>query len=412
MNEAETESVTHTLVSRGFGLNRMNPDVVIVNSCAVTGKAEREVRQTIYQLRKKHPNASIVVTGCAATRWIRDEESIAGHIQLVPNEKKRDVADIVCELVKTDGGIYTREYSPDKFGGSGRAMVKIQDGCHRFCSYCIVPYLRGKPVSKTIDAICTEIRGMDGKITDVTLAAINTEAFGKDTGETLISLIQSVLNKTPVSRLSFGSIHPWSVTDEFLEYYKTLSQNPRFVRFFHIPIQSGCQSTLARMNRQYDIEKLGTFMEKLKTIAPDTFIGTDVIVGFPGETDDEFETTYEYLRSSSIARFHVFRYSPRPGTTAVEMEKTLGSVPQDISKRRSEQLLTLSIKKFADFATSIIGKTGPALVLERRSATHQEALLWNQVPIEIAMKNRIDGGTLHTVKVTSYSDGKLFGVPA
>lgn len=410
VNEAETEGMTKTLVARGFGVTKKNPDVVIVNSCAVTGKAEREVRQTIYQLRKKHPTASIVVTGCAATRWIRDEEIIAGHIQLVPNEKKRDIADVVCELIKTNGEISTGEYSSDKFGGSGRAMVKIQDGCHRFCSYCIVPYLRGKPVSKTIDEICTEIRTMDKEITDVTLAAINTEAFGKDTGETLIHLIDGVLNQTRVSRLSFGSIHPWSITEEFLSYYKTLSQNPRFVRFFHIPIQSGCQTTLTRMNRQYDIGKLGALMEDVKTIAPDTCIGTDVIVGFPGETESEFETTFEFLRQSRIDRFHVFRYSPRPGTAAVKMEKTLGSVPPDISKLRSERLLVLSRKKFTEFGTSMIGKTGPALILKRRSATHQEALLWNQMLIEIATEKRIDAGTLHGVKVTSCTDGKLFGI--
>jgi len=410
VNEAETESMTRTLVTQGFRVDHIHPDIVIINSCAVTAKAEREVRQTIYQIRKKFPTASIVVTGCAATRWIRDDEPIAGHIHLVPNEKKLDVTKIVCEFVKTDGITPNIESYSDKFSGSGRAMVKIQDGCHRFCSYCIVPYLRGKPVSKTIKEICGEIRGMDADISDVTLAAINTEAFGKDTGETLINLIEEVLETTTIPRLSFGSIHPWSITDEFLSYYKTLSQNQRFVRFFHIPIQSGCQTTLSRMNRQYDIGKLGTLMESLTTIAPDTFIGTDVIVGFPGETDGEFETTYEFLRQSRINRFHVFRYSSRPGTAAVGMEKTIGTISPGISRQRSERLLSLSRKKFSDFARSLIEKTGPALMLERKNTTHQEALLWNQMPIGITSENHIDAGTLQDVKVTSCTDGKLFGI--
>lgn len=410
VNEAETEGITRTLMARGFRVDHIHPDVIIINSCAVTAKAEREVRQTIYQIRKKFPVASIVVTGCAATRWIRDDESIAGHIHCVPNEKKRDVAEIVHELVKTDGTATDIESYSDKFSGSGRAMVKIQDGCHRFCSYCIVPYLRGKPVSKTIKEICREISRMDAGISDVTLAAINTEAFGKDTGETLITLIEKVLQTTTVSRLSFGSIHPWSITEEFLSYYKTLARSPRFVRFFHIPIQSGCQTTLIRMNRQYDIGKLGTMMESVKTIAPDTFIGTDVIVGFPGETDEEFETTYEFLRKSRIDRFHVFRYSSRPGTAAIGMEKTAGTVSPAESKLRSERLLSLSKKKFADFARSLIGKTGPALLLERKNTTYQEALLWNQMPIEITTENRIDTGRIYDVTVTSFTDGKLFGI--
>jgi len=224
-------------------------------------------------------------------------------------------------------------------------MIKIQDGCDRFCSYCIVPYLRGKPKSKLIENIIKEIKTHNKPPNEVILTAINTECFGKDTGETLIQLIDAVLKQTTVPEISFGSIHPWSITDKFLQYYQSIIPTNRCIPFFHIPIQSGSNKILKFMNRGYTKEELMEKLNKIKHINPQAFIGTDIIVGFPGETEVEFQETYEFLISAPIDKIHVFRFSPRPGTTAEKLEKIYKEITPEEKRLRSKLLLELSKKK-------------------------------------------------------------------
>jgi len=334
------------LLELGFVWSDDAPDFYIINSCAVTGKAEREVRQHIYQTRKKFPHTKIVVTGCAATNWKQNNVIVNGVDLLIENKEKSSIPDLLLQLSsrtpsanKGCGDLYNKDcfaYARnDKFLNSGRLMVKIQDGCDRFCSYCIVPYVRGKPQSRLIKEIMKEIKDYDDEIIEVILTAINTEFFGKDTGETLIQLIDSILTKTIIPKISFGSIHPWSVTDEFLSYYQSIMPSGRFIPFFHIPIQSGSNTTLKLMNRGYTKEEMLEKLQKIKKINPDAFIGTDIIVGFPGETDKEFQETYNFLQQAPIDKIHVFRYSERPGTPA----KKFPNEPTPAEKRERSRLL-------------------------------------------------------------------------
>lgn len=330
-----------------------NPDFYIINSCAVTGKAEREVRQHIYQTRKKFPKTKIIVTGCAATDWKKNEDSIRGADFLIPNNKKQSIPSIIDQMSSKTGvdksptpqyrlNMLTRYH--DKFLSSGRLMVKIQDGCDRYCSYCIVPYLRGSPKSKTIEEIVTTIQHYQN-ISEVILTAINTGCFGKDNEETLIDLIDTVLEKTTVPKISFGSIHPWSVTDEFLEYYQSIIPTNRFVPFFHIPIQSGSNRILQLMNRGYTKEDIFKKLQKIKKINPEVFIGTDIIVGFPGETYKEFQETYDFVKYAPIDKIHIFRFSPRPGTAAEKLKKIHGEPTPEDKHERSQMLLELNKRK-------------------------------------------------------------------
>ncbi|MFA6531218.1 MAG: radical SAM protein, partial [Candidatus Micrarchaeia archaeon] len=261
----------------------------------------------------------------------------------------------------------------DKFLASGRIMVKIQDGCDRFCSYCIVPYLRGKPksirIADIIETINTypssEVRyrtvsdearsmktmhsshpsGSNNKLNEVILTAINTECFGKDTGETLIQLIDAVLKETLIPKISFGSIHPWSITNEFLAYYQSIIPTNRFIPFFHIPIQSGSNKILQLMNRGYAVEDIYRKLKEIKRINPKAFIGTDIIVGFPGETEKEFQETYEFLKSAPIDKIHVFRFSPRPGTAAEKFGKIYGEPTAEEKRKRSKMILNINTNK-------------------------------------------------------------------
>jgi threonylcarbamoyladenosine tRNA methylthiotransferase MtaB len=293
----------------------------------------------------------------------------------------------------------------DKFRHSNRLLVKIQDGCHRFCNYCIVPYLRGTPQSQTIAEIVSYINSFDPLPSEVVLSAINTEAFGKDTGESLVTLVKEVLQKTKVPRIGFGSVHPWSINAAFLEYYKkTLSKEKRFIHFFHVPIQSGSQPMLDAMRREYAITDVIRSLEAIKKIRPDAFIATDVIVGYLGETDDLFAETYTTLQKSPISRFHVFPFSNRAHTAAFYMKKRIAEVSAADKKKRATALRTLSNQKYTQFVETLMGKEYDALVVER-TKRGTRLLLDNNVEY-VTPKDALPGDIIH-VKMESSLDASL-----
>lgn len=341
VNEAEKQRLDQELLDAGFSWNKKHPDFYIINSCAITGKAEREVRQHIYQIRKKYPLAKIIATGCSATLWMKNNTLPTGADHWINNTDKSSIPSFLSSLAETDT-MPSDTKTPDKFLSTGRVMIKIQDGCNRFCSYCIVPFTRGSATSRTIKEIIDEIQHIKTPVKEIILTAINTEYFGLDTGETLSHLVDAILTQTKIDLISFGSIHPWSITDEFLSWYKLNKDNPRFVHFFHIPIQSGSTAILEAMHRPYKKETLLKNLTTIHSINPTALIATDVIVGFPGEGEKEFEETYQFLESSPITKFHVFRYSPRPGTVASTMKDTVSS---QIKRDRSWKLIELGKKK-------------------------------------------------------------------
>jgi threonylcarbamoyladenosine tRNA methylthiotransferase MtaB len=352
VNEAEKQLLDKQLIDSGFSWDEKHPSFYIINSCAVTGKAEREVRQHIYQTRKKYPTATIVATGCSATLWMKNNTKPDGADYWVDNKNKNTIIPLLTQVSTNSNSlkrIQKSNPSSDKFINSGRMMIKIQEGCNRYCSYCIVPYLRGPVKSQTISDIIQLILSSKQPLSEVILTAINTEAFGKDTGENLIQLVEMILANTKIERVSFGSIHPWSITDEFLSWYKDNKNNPRFVHFFHIPIQSGSDTILKLMNRQYTRKEVMHRLMTLHTINPHALIATDVIVGFPGESEKEFQETYKFLKKSPISKFHVFRYSPRPGTAAKKLSSIYKEPSFDIKNLRAKRLADLSTKKYQIF---------------------------------------------------------------
>jgi threonylcarbamoyladenosine tRNA methylthiotransferase MtaB len=340
---AEKEKIDREMVESGFVFDEKNPDIYIVNTCGVTQKAEREARQLIYQLKKKQPKAKIVITGCGATYWKKNKVNIGTDLPvdlLIDNKNKKKLVSLLFKNYGRAPNNVTRclEYNDNKFSGSKRSLIKIQDGCNRFCSYCIVPYLRGLPQSKTISDIIKEIKLFKTDISEVILTAINTEAYGKDTGESLVDLITKVFHQTKIKRLSFGSIHPWSINEKFIKYYPEISESNRFVHFFHIPLQSGSNKILKLMKRDYTREEIKLKLKKIQKINPMALIATDIIVGFLDETDHDFQETYEFLEKSPIFKFHVFRFSKRAETAAYYMAKRLKE-PTDIQKKQRAKAL-------------------------------------------------------------------------
>jgi threonylcarbamoyladenosine tRNA methylthiotransferase MtaB len=341
VNEAEKQLIDRTLLDAGFSWDEKKPTFYIINSCAVTGKAEREVRQHVYQIRKKFPETKIIATGCSATLWMKNNALLKEVDYWIDNRKKLSIHELLISLSKQQSKDATKKYS-DKFINAGRMIVKIQDGCDWSCSYCIVPLLRQPVKSEKISDIIKLIRNNKLPISEVVLTAINTRLFGRETGETLTQLLNMILVRTKIERVSFGSIHPSSITPEFLIWYKKNKDNPRFVHFFHIPVQSGSDTVLKRMNRRYTTRKILNTLEQLHHVDPHALIATDVIVGFPGETEKEFQETYEFLKKSPISKFHVFRYSPRLGTVAINL---LNELTYQVKKERSKKLIELSERK-------------------------------------------------------------------
>jgi threonylcarbamoyladenosine tRNA methylthiotransferase MtaB len=407
VNEAERIRMDKQLIEAGYSVDLASPAFLIINSCAITGKAEREAKQLIYQLRRKHPEAKIVLTGCSATVWNKYKTDDARLVDiLVPNDKKSSLISLLHTpgVCKAESGPTGEGIINDKFRSSNRLLVKIQDGCHRFCSYCIVPYLRGVPQSQRIADIVSYINSFTTIPSEVVLCAINTEAFGKDTDESLENLIQEVLQGTQVPRIAFGSIHPWSLTDSFLSYYQTkLSKEKRFVHFFHVPIQSGSQTVLGYMKREYQINTVITQLRKIKKYNPNALVATDVIVGFLGETDELFEETYSLLEKSPISRFHVFRFSNRAHTAAFYLKNQLKEPSMDIKKERSKRFIELSNKKYHTFISSLVGTTSDALIIAKKE-DKVKVLLNNHVEGILPSKQCLPGEIAH-VTIIAAKDG-------
>lgn len=414
VNQAEKEEVDRKLVGLGFVQDEADADIFIINTCSVTNKAEREARQLIYKLKREKPKSKLVVTGCAVTNWQKNGLFKDLPIDLaVDNLNKQYLVDLLRERLfgnslATHNRVGYGTRASDKFVDSGRFLIKIQDGCHRFCSFCIVPYLRGTPKSLRIKVIVNVIKKQESNIKEVILTAINTESFGQDTGETFPKLIRSVLQNTTAPRLSFGSIHPWSINDEFLNLYKNFSQSNRWVNFFHIPIQSGSNKILSLMKRGYTREEMLEKLYAIDRIKSKTLLATDIICGFLEETDEDFRSTFEFFEKAPISRFHVFRFSKRQKTAAYYLSKRLKSPSEKVKLERSKALISLSRKKYSLFMESLIGASMSALILPKTSEGFYEGTLENQVPVFVKT-NKKNLGQIVNVNVSSFKSGALFG---
>ncbi len=435
VNIAEKEALDKELISLGFKYSEDNPDIYFINTCAVTRKAEREARQFIYKTRKKNPKAKIIITGCAATKWLKEGIKINEVDKMIDNENKEEIINtLILPAGKAKKGIpresslainptklsnfeakfkkckqlYPQVKINDKFLSSGRLLLKIQDGCQRFCTYCIVPYLRGTPKSKKVKDLVLSIKHFENNISEVILAAINTEAYGWDTGEKFTDLLESIINHTKIPRISLGSLHPWSINYEFFDFYKKILPKKRLVNFFHIPLQSGSNKILTLMKRGYTREE---FLEKLNILAkinPFALIGTDIIVGFLDETEKDFADTFDFLKESPISKFHIFRFSIREKTAAYYMSKTIKEPTAQIKIKRAKILADLGKIKYQKFLSKHLGKIFPALFLQKRNENYQEALLDNQVLAFIKAPKNISG-QIKDVKIEKIKNNRLIG---
>lgn len=410
VNEAEKEEIDRKMALNGFVFSSKKPDIFIINTCSVTHKAEREARQLIYQTKKELPKVKIIVTGCSGTYWLKNGLYNKLPIDMtVDNINKEYLVDLIKKRYKfTSKQPPKQTYLTNKFIGSGRVMFKIQDGCQRFCTFCIVPYLRGSPKSEKISTLVSKINYLESNIKEVVLTAINTQAFGFDTKESFVQLLKTIMDQTSLPRISLGSIHPWSLTKEFLDFYKHYLPKGRLVNFFHVPLQSGSNKMLILMKRGYKREEMKEKLEKLQKINPFALIATDIITGFLEETDTDFKDTYNFLKDSPINKFHIFRFSIRKKTQAEYMTKRLKEPSASEKEKRAQILIDLGKKKYCDFMKKNVGRTSSVLFLEKTIEGYREGLLDNQLPIFIS-SGKSNAGEINNVKVMEFKKGKLFG---
>jgi len=341
VNAAESEQLSLLLQKKGW--KNSSPDtanLIIINSCAVTQKAEREARQLVYQLRKKNPLVKVIVTGCSATLWEKEKLKVVGIDFIINNSQKDQLVDLVIQSFEKKSKESLKIGSIDKFVDSGRLMVKVQDGCDYFCSYCIVPFTRRHSKSVPIDKVLKTIQEFQKikKIKEVILTGINLGLYGKEWKGNLSTLVREVLLKTDVPLISFGSLYVENITLEFLELWQNPQFKKRLTYKFHIPMQSANNKTLLTMKRKYTLEEFDQKVKMLKNSIPSAILATDIIVGYLGETDEDFAKSYLYFKNSVFSRAHIFRFNSRPFTLAKTMQKELFEPTPLQKKQRADKL--------------------------------------------------------------------------
>ena len=389
LNFAETSTIGKTLATQGVRKARPGEkaDICIVNTCSVTELADKKCRQAIRRIGKQHPGAFIVVTGCYAQLKPEEVSHIEGVDLVLGAEQKLDILLYLDDLKKKEeGGTVVaspskdiRSFSPScSADDRTRHFLKVQDGCDYFCSYCTIPFARGRSRNGTIASMvkqAEEVAAKGGK--EIVLTGGNIGDFGKSTGETFIDLIRALDEVEGIVRYRISSIEPNLITDEAIDF---VANSKRFAPHFHIPLQSGSDAVLKLMRRRYDTALFRHKIEKIKAVMPHAFIGVDVIVGTRGETDEYFEEARNFIDSLDVTQLHVFSYSERPGTQALKINYI---VDPKTKHARSQQLLDISDRKLHAFYEAHIGQKANVLFEQTRKGGMMHGFTENYIKVEI-----------------------------
>jgi threonylcarbamoyladenosine tRNA methylthiotransferase MtaB len=380
VNQFESESLNAQLKKLNFQTNPVNElnDICIINTCAVTGKASMQSRQAIRKAVRDNPNAVIIATGCYAQSEPDELKKIKGIDYIIGNSDKHRITQIlgdIKEAKKTSfpviihNNILNQREIPKTIApiveNRTRPFIKIQDGCNNFCSYCIVPYTRGPSRSTSLDEVLKIIHNLPiNKRKEIVLTGIHLGRYGLDLSPptSLLILLKRIQQENLVDRIRLSSLEPVEVTDNLLEF---IAESGCICKHFHIPLQSGDKYILNKMNRPYNPDFFKRLIEKIHQTLPDAAIGVDILAGFPGESEEAFDNTYNLIASLPISYLHVFPYSSRPGTKAAALP---GHIDPHIIKKRRNELLNLGRNKKSEFYTKMIGKSLDVLIEEKRDA--------------------------------------------
>lgn len=419
--EADAAALRRELLASGLTLapEHSHADFVVLNTCTVTAAADSQAREAVRKIYRANPAARIVATGCYAQRAPEEIAAIEGISWVVGNSHQAEIPRLIREsalstpafanrVAATDfvsvaqladdamslargpakiltGDIFAQtsvQIAPvDQIAGDRtRPILKIQDGCNNRCSYCVIPFVRGRSRSLLPDDVVSEVRKLvSAGVREVVLSGINLGSYGRDLSPRigLADVVQRILNETDLEQLRFSSIEPQDVTEDFVAL---VAQSERVARHFHVPLQSGSDRILRAMHRWYHAELYAERMKLIRRLLPDAAIGADVIVGFPGETDDDFQATVEFIEQLPFTYLHVFSFSARPGTKAENMAEP---VPVTVIRERAQALRALAQQKAAAFRASQAGRVMRALTLARGGDGWTEALTGNYLKVRI-----------------------------
>src|ERR1022692_1519571 len=385
--QADGAALETLLSAKGLeaAAERCHADLVVLNTCTVTQAADEDVRQTVRRVHRENPEARILVTGCYAQRAPDELAAMPGVEWVVGNSHKTQIAEIVTSA-PYHGNIHIgdifeqRDFlsAPveDAAGDRTRPNLKIQDGCNNRCSFCIIPFVRGRSRSAPAEQVIEQVGALARRYREIVLSGINLGRWGREPGSQarLADLLRRLLAETDVARLRLSSVEPMDFTDDLLHL---MTESPRIATHVHAPLQSGCDRTLRRMHRKYRPRHYADRVQKARALMPDAGIGADVMVGFPGETDAEFEESRQFMAAMPFTYLHVFTYSERPGTPAAEQAV---QVPMAVRKERNRVLRELAAAKNLAFRQRMVGRTLSAVTLAETGI----ALTENYLKVELA----------------------------
>ena len=372
VNQYETNAMEQQFIKAGYNISQFNEksDIYIINTCTVTNMSDKKSRQMLRKAKQLNEKSIVVAVGCYAQVAKDILEEIDEIDLILGNNEKKDIVKYVEEYNKDKIMHLEDVMHQDEFVDFGttvhmdktRAVIKVQDGCDRFCSYCIIPYARGRVRSRKIKSVVDEVKSLaQNEVKEIVITGIHIASYGKDfkDGTTLIDLLEELNKIEGIERIRLGSIEPTIINDEFLNRLTKLN---KICHHFHLSLQSACDETLKRMNRRYTIEEFKTAVYLLRKRYDDVVLTTDIIVGFPGETKEEFETTYNNLKEIKFYKMHVFKYSRRKGTKA---DKMPNQISPKIQEERSKKIIELSNNNELNYNNEMIGKTVEVLFEEK-----------------------------------------------
>ena len=419
VNAYETEAMQEILEQNGYEIVPFEEkaDAYIVNTCSVTNMADKKSRQMLHRAKKMNPEAVVIAAGCyvqsAGEELLKDTSVDI----LIGNNEKVNLPSILENWEKEHKPLYvhdlTREHTYEELtlshtAGHTRAFMKIQDGCNQFCTYCIIPYTRGRVRSRRLSDIVAEAgRLAENGYQEVVLTGIHLDSYGTDLEEheNLLTVIQEIAKIDGIKRIRLGSLEPRIMTEEFVT---GLAAEEKLCPHFHLSLQSGCDATLKRMNRRYSAEEFRQCCERLRRHFDDPALTTDVIVGFPGETEEEFTATVEFLKDICFYETHVFKYSRRKGTKADRMPD---QIPEQIKNERSDVLLALTEKNSGEYRKKLLGRTVKVLLEEESTiggTTYLTGHTREYVKVAVAPET-VAAGEIIDVKVTGLLKDMVLG---
>lgn len=404
VNQYESQAMSEKAAANGYEIASADEeaDIYVVNSCTVTAESDRKTRQAVRRFKRNHPESIVVLTGCMPQAFPQDAERLEQADIVLGNRNNSKLFELINSYFSCGRRIIDIEEhkNGDKFSGgdiSGfdrrtRAVVKIEDGCNRFCSYCIIPYSRGRVRSKPIDELKEELHKLsEAGFAEVVLVGINLSAYGTDIGLSICDAVE-LADSMNFKRVRLGSLEPDHITDEVI---KRLSKLQSFCPQFHISLQSGCDNTLKAMNRHYSAEEYSELCKKLRASFPDAAITTDIMVGFPTESEEDFAENVRFAQKIGFEKVHVFPYSPREGTKAAKMPQ----IEKSVKEKRSHIMIEKTEEIRREFLKSQIGKTVEVLFETRHSDGYIEGYTKNYTPVKV--KGELPCGEILKVKITA-----------